>query len=321
MSLARLNHRVDEKRIELFYSDHYHFPLPQGHKFPLQKYRRLRDRIAGDDRFLLAPAAFADREDLLRVHEADYVDAFLTGSISSLVMRRIGFPWSADLVHRTLASVGGTLLATQSALERGIAGTLAGGTHHAFRNEGSGFCVFNDLAVSIAWVRAHAGIKRAAVIDLDVHQGDGTASIFAGDANVFTFSMHGAANFPFRKQTSSLDIELPDGTDDSHYLEQLHRGLQRVWSFDPEIIFYQSGVDALRSDRLGRLSLTPSGLRERDRMVFESTFQRRIPVVITLGGGYSDPIDLTVDAHEQTFHAAADAYVGQPLKPSLQSVP
>ena len=200
------------------------------------------------------------------------------------------------------------MLATHTALDCGVAGNLAGGTHHAFRGEGAGFCVFNDIAIAIAWARAECDISRAAVVDLDVHQGDGTAAIFEDDRNVFTFSMHGGSNFPFRKQRSSLDIELPDGAGDTPYLEHLHSGLDRVWDFDPELVIFQSGVDALASDRLGRLSLTRAGLRERNRIVLQDTKRRGIPVVITLGGGYSEPVELTVDAHEDSFRTAAEVY-------------
>jgi acetoin utilization deacetylase AcuC-like enzyme len=209
-----------------------------------------------------------------------------------------------------MASAGGTLLATRAALACGFGGTLAGGTHHAFRGEGSGFCVFNDIAVAIASVRAEHALCRAAVIDLDVHQGDGTAAIFSGDPGVFTFSLHGASNFPFRKQISSLDLELPDGADDQLYLSKLRLGLEQVWAFQPEIVFFQSGVDALESDRLGRLGVTCDGLCERDRLVLEHTRRAGLPVVVVLGGGYSDPIELTVAAHAVTFQVAASIYVG-----------
>jgi acetoin utilization deacetylase AcuC-like enzyme len=186
-----------------------------------------------------------------------------------------------------------------------FAGGLAGGTHHAFRGEGSGFCVFNDIAIAILALREAGLARRAAVVDLDVHQGDGTAAIFEDDADVFTLSLHGANNFPFRKQRSSLDIELSDGTGDEEYLERLGPALCRVWEFEPEIVFYQSGVDGLATDRLGRLRLTHAGLGERDRMVFEALAERIIPAVLTLGGGYSEPIEETVNAHANTFKMAA----------------
>jgi acetoin utilization deacetylase AcuC-like enzyme len=294
--------------LNLFYCDQYDFPLPSGHKFPLSKYGLLRHRLSSDPRFRLSPAAFASREALLRIHSPEYVDSFLKGTIPHLAMRRIGFPWSQALVNRTLASVGGTLLATESALLHGFGGNLAGGTHHAFAAEGSGFCVFNDIAIAIAWARSERRLRSAAVIDLDVHQGDGTAAIFAHDPNVFTLSIHAASNFPFRKQTSSLDLELPDDTCDPAYLSKLAWGLGQIWAFDPQLIVFQSGVDTLASDRLGRLSLTRNGLIERNRIVLSAAKERGVPVVITLGGGYSDPIELTVDAHADTFRAAADIY-------------
>jgi acetoin utilization deacetylase AcuC-like enzyme len=198
-----------------------------------------------------------------------------------------------------LGSVGGTLAATADAIETGIGGNLAGGTHHAFRGEGAGFCVFNDIAIAIRW----AG-RRAAVVDLDVHQGDGTAVIFEDDRDVLTFSMHGAGNFPFRKQRSRIDVELPDRTEDNEYLRRLADVLPRVFDFRPEIVFYQSGVDALAGDKLGRLALTHEGLKERDRMVIGGACDRGIPLVITLGGGYADPIERTAEAHANTFRTA-----------------
>jgi len=243
----------------------------------------------------------ADPQTISLAHDPAYVDAFIRGNLPAAAIRRIGFPWSQELVERTLASAGGTLSATEDALHFGWGGTLAGGTHHALYAEGAGFCVFNDIAIAIRNLQRDGRIQRAAVIDLDVHQGDGTAAIFANDPSVFTFSMHGAANFPFRKQESRLDIGLPDGTSDDEYLAQLARALPQVPDFEPDIIYYQSGVDALASDRLGRLSLTPEGLGQRDRMVLESCRKRGIPVVVTLGGGYSEPIERTVEAHAQTF--------------------
>jgi acetoin utilization deacetylase AcuC-like enzyme len=219
-------------------------------------------------------------------------------------MRRIGFPWSEGLVRRTLASVGGTLAATREALNYGWGGTLAGGTHHAFRAEGAGFCVFNDIAVAVEWLRREQGLERIAVVDCDVHQGDGTAQIFSGDEGVFTLSLHGRKNFPFRKQTSRLDIELEDGTGDDAYLAALQPALDAVFAFNPQFIFFQSGVDALASDRLGRLALTHNGLKRRDEVVLGSCREQHVPVAVTLGGGYSDPIEPTVEAHANTFRTA-----------------
>jgi acetoin utilization deacetylase AcuC-like enzyme len=285
----------------LWYCDHHQIPLPPGHKFPMRKYRLLRDLLATDGEYALEPAPDADRAAIERVHDPDYVCGFLEGTLEPRVMRRIGFPWSAALVRRTLASVGGTMAATADALATGLGGNLAGGTHHAFRGEGAGFCVFNDIAIAIR----NTG-RRAAVVDLDVHQGDGTALIFESDPEVLTLSMHSASNFPFRKQQSRIDVELPDRTADGEYLRRLAEVLPRVFDFKPEIVFYQSGVDALAGDKLGRLAMTHEGLKERDRLVIEGCRSRGIPLVITLGGGYADPIERTAEAHANTFRIAAE---------------
>jgi acetoin utilization deacetylase AcuC-like enzyme len=287
----------------LFYTDSYILPLPSGHKFPIEKYRLLREILEQDGGFEFELAPLADRETIELIHDHEYVEAFLNGSLSDAAMRRIGFPWSEELVKRTLASVGGTLSAARDAWETGWGGTLAGGTHHAFAAEGSGFCVFNDIAVAIAWLRKQGVFERAAIIDLDVHQGDGTAHIFRDDPSVLTLSMHCKNNFPLRKQVSKIDLELDAGTGDDEYLRILESVLPRVGEFDPQIVFYQSGVDGLRSDRLGHLALTHGGLRERDRMVISEV---SVPLVITLGGGYSEPIALTAEAHAATFVMARE---------------
>jgi acetoin utilization deacetylase AcuC-like enzyme len=289
--------------VKLYYCDDHAIPVPPGHRFPAEKYRLLREALAADG-FDFEPAPFAGTETIELVHDPEYVRAFLDGTVDPQIMRRIGFPWSAELVRRTLASVGGTLSATYDALEAGIGGTLAGGTHHAFRSEGAGFCVFNDIAIAIRDLLARGRIERAAVVDLDVHQGDGTALLFEDEPAVLTVSLHGVANFPFRKQRSGIDVEFADGIGDEEYLAALERTLPRVFDFRPQIVFYQSGVDALVSDRLGRLALTLPGLQRRDEMVFQNCLWRGIPVVVTLGGGYSDPISLTVEAHANTFRTA-----------------
>ena len=288
----------------LFYCDHYPIPLPPGHKFPVEKYALLRALLTADGVYDLQPAPPAETAAIELAHDTSYVRAILNGTVSERVMRRIGFPWSPELVRRTLASVGGTLAASRDAMEQGFGGNLAGGTHHAFRGEGSGFCVFNDLAVAILALRRDGLAARAAVIDLDVHQGDGTAAIFGEDPAVLTLSMHGENNFPFRKQRSRIDIALPDGTGDAEYLRQLQQVLPEVTAFRPEVIFYQSGVDGLAGDRLGRLALTLDGLKQRDRLVLEAS--RAIPLVITLGGGYGEPIEGTAEAHANTFRQVLD---------------
>ena len=290
----------------LFYTDHLILPLPPQHKFPIQKYRLLREQLERDGYFLFDPAPFAEVETIELVHEREYVEAFLNGTLAASAIRKSGFPWSEELVKRTLASVGSTLAATREALSSGWGGTLAGGTHHAFADEGSGFCLFNDIAVAVRWVQTNASVKRVSVIDLDVHQGDGTAHIFRGDASVLTLSVHCKANFPLRKQQSVIDVELEAGIADEEYLRGLAETLPRVWEFRPEIVFYQSGVDGLASDRLGRLKLTHAGLRERDGMVMRGVRELGVPFVITIGGGYSEPIALTVEAHANTFRVARE---------------
>jgi acetoin utilization deacetylase AcuC-like enzyme len=291
--------------MRLFYCDQYAIPLPAGHKFPAGKYALVRALLEADGFYRLEPAPLADGGALELAHDPGYVRGFLSGTLDPRMMRRIGFPWSEELVRRTLASVGGTLAATADALANGFGGNLAGGTHHAFRAEGAGFCVFNDLAVAVR----SAG-RRAAVIDLDVHQGDGTAAIFEEDPGVLTCSLHGENNFPFRKQRSRIDIGLADATGDEEYLGALRGVLPRVQQFRPQIVFYQAGVDPLVGDRLGRLSLSPEGLRERDRTVFEFTRRQGIPVVVTLGGGYADPISRTAEAHANTYRAGTAVYGG-----------
>jgi acetoin utilization deacetylase AcuC-like enzyme len=232
----------------------------------------------------------------------------IDGTVDPRIMRRIGFPWSEQLVARTLASVGGTLAAAREAMAQGFGGNLAGGTHHAFRSEGAGFCVFNDLAVTVCWLRSIGAIRRAAIVDLDVHQGDGTAAMFAEDAEVLTISMHGENNFPFRKQRSRIDIGLADGTGDEEYLRRLYEVLPAVTEFHPDLVLYQAGVDGLEGDRLGRLRLSFEGLRKRDRSVLDLTKALQVPVVVTLGGGYAEPIASTAEAHANTFRVAAQVF-------------
>ena len=270
----------------------------------------LRDLLSAAGGFELVAAVEADPEWIAHVHEPAYVQSFINGTMEAAAVRRLGFPWSEGLVHRTLASVGGTLAATQEALDSGWGGALAGGTHHAFPGYGSGFCVFNDFAVAIGWLRRRGLLTRAAILDLDVHQGDGTAAFFEQDPDVFTLSLHGANNFPFRKQKSTIDVAFEDGTGDDEWLAALAAVLPRVAAFRPDIIFYQSGVDGLREDKLGRLALTLGGLKQRDQLVFETIRGIGVPGVLTLGGGYAEPIECTVEAHAQTFLIAAAGYKG-----------
>jgi acetoin utilization deacetylase AcuC-like enzyme len=272
----------------------------------MEKYAHIRDALRKTGGFEFVQASAAPREAIELAHDPEYVRRFLDGTLDPAIVRRIGFPWSEGLVRRTLASAGGTLAATEDAMENGFGGNLAGGTHHASYCEGSGFCVFNDIAIAILSVRPRA--PRAAVIDLDVHQGDGTAAIFAEDPDVLTVSMHGRNNFPLRKERSRIDVDLPDGTADEAYLNELDRVLPEVFRFHPDIVFFQTGVDALAEDTLGRLSLTHEGLRCRDYRVMSGCRSHGVPLVAVLGGGYSRPIDATVEAHANTFRTAKRIY-------------
>lgn len=247
----------------------------------------------------------APREWLELVHTPRYLDALFAGTLDEAEVRRLGFPWSPELLTRSRASVGGTVAAASHALQHGFAGNLAGGTHHSFADHGEGFCVFNDLAVAIRVLQRDRRIERAVIVDLDVHQGNGTASIFANDDAVFTFSMHGEKNFPFRKQKSARDVGLPDDASDADYLEALSRHLPEVLeAAGADLLLYQGGVDGLAEDTLGRLCMTHEGLRARDRMVFELARARGLPVVLTLGGGYAKPIEATLEAHVGTYREA-----------------
>lgn len=275
--------------------------LPPGHRFPIAKYDMLVEALEhryAEHLFLAAPAS---REDLELAHDRAYVEAVVRGTLDEGRIRRLGFPWSESLVRRTFRSVGGTLAALAWGVETGAAGHLAGGTHHAFRDRGEGFCTFNDLAVAVFVARRDHGVRRVAIVDLDVHQGNGTASIFAGDPDVFTLSLHGGRNYPFHKERSSLDVELPDGCDDATYLAALAPALEAVAAFRPELVLYQAGVDVLEGDRLGRLRVTLEGLARRDSEVFSMVRRLAVPIVVTLGGGYHRDIARTVSAHRQVF--------------------
>ena len=295
-----------------FFCDTNEVPLPPGHRFPMPKYRLLRERLLADG--VLRPreleeSGLIDRATLLLAHTPEYLDAVFSGTLAADDQRRLGFSWSAALVTRSRASVFGTVLAARAALEDGVAGNLAGGTHHAFGDRGTGFCVFNDIAVAARALQREGLIERALVVDLDVHQGDGTAAIFATDESVFTFSMHGAKNFPFRKEHSSLDVELPDGCQDSEYIAALEVHLASVFErARPDVVFYQAGVDPLDGDQLGRLRLSLEGIRRRDRIVATAARDAGLPLVLTLGGGYARPIGRSVEAHLGTWEEARRAF-------------
>lgn len=298
--------------MKAFYSDTFVLPLPDGHRFPMRKYSRLRERLIEEHIVSLADlveAPAADWDDLRLVHTADYVDAVASGTLPADHQRRIGFPWSPGMVERARRSVGATLAATQAALVEGCAANLAGGTHHAFAERGEGFCVFNDVAVAARRVLRDRAATRIAVIDCDVHQGNGTAAIFRDQPEVFTFSMHGAKNYPFRKELSDLDVELDDGTGDEPYLQRLAHYLEMVLDRQqPGVVFYLAGADPYEGDRLGRLKLTIEGLRQRDALVLSRCRRDNIPVVITMSGGYAHDVEAIVEIHRNTIHTAASLW-------------
>ena len=295
-----------------FYAPHrYTLPLPSGHRFPRGKYQMLRALLLKDDILeagQLVESSPAGDAQILRAHAPDFVAQFENGELEPKAMKRIGFPWSPELVTRARATVGGAIAATETALEHGISGQLAGGTHHAHRTFGSGYCIYNDQAVAALHLLASGQAGRVAIIDLDVHQGDGSAAIFADNPSVFVFSMHGEKNFPFRKFPADLDVALPDGTGDADYLRVLTDHLPAVFSFRPDIVLYQAGVDPLAEDRLGRLALSHDGLARRDRVVLHACKSRGIPVSMAMGGGYADPIRASVAAYANTYRVAKDLH-------------
>lgn len=295
--------------MDIYYHDLFSFPLPEGHRFPIRKYILLRQRleeegvVLQDDLYI--PESARDAQ-LLLVHDQEYLDKLITGGLSEVEIRQMGFPWSADLIERSRRSVGSTIAACRSALRSGLGVNLAGGTHHAFPDRGRGFCVFNDAAVAARVMQQEDRAERILIVDCDVHQGDGTAAIFEGDPTVTTFSIHGAKNYPFHKQSSDLDIALPDGTGDEAYLNALEEGMEEILSADlPELVIYLAGADPHRGDRLGRLSLTKAGLADRDRYVLDLCHQLHLPLAVVMSGGYGKDIQDTVDIHFQTVRLAA----------------
>lgn len=296
--------------MQLFYSDHFILPLPEGHRFPAEKYSLLRKRIVerrlvpADN--LRVPAPASD-EQLLRVHEIDYLNRLVAGELTEREIRRIGFPWSPFLVERSRRSVGGTISACHAALQDGIAANLAGGTHHAYANHGEGYCVFNDVAVAARAMQAEGRAARIAILDCDVHQGNGTASIFKDDPSVFTFSVHGEKNFPFHKEPSDLDIPLPDGAGDAGYLAAVETGVRcALESLRPDLAIFLAGADPYSGDSLGRLAVSKAGLLQRDQMVFTLCQASGVPIAVTLSGGYGKHIEDTVDIHFQTIRLAVE---------------
>ncbi len=296
--------------MKLFYTDHFVLPLPPEHRFPMQKYSLLRQRVVESGLFapeeLCIPHAATD-EEITRAHDPDYLRQIQHGLLTVQEIRRIGFPWSPQMVERSRRSSGATIEACRAALEDGFAASLAGGTHHAFWDCGQGFCVFNDSAIAARAMQAEGRVRRVIIIDCDVHQGNGTAAILADDPTIFTFSIHGAKNFPFHKERSNLDIELEDGADDATYMAALEQGLrQALASARAELAIYLAGADPYVGDRLGRLALSKKGLAERDRLVFDTCQAVGLPIAITMAGGYAPQIEDIVDIHFQTIRAAVE---------------
>ncbi len=321
--------------MQAFYSDHFVLPLPEGHRFPMAKYRLLRDRVAAElPGVTLMEAPAATDGELALAHTPQYVGDVAQGRLSAAQQREIGFPWTAAMAERSRRSVGASIAAARAALNGGgVAFNLAGGTHHAYADHGSGFCVFNDVVVAARRMQAEAprrgdGPLRVAVIDLDVHQGNGTAAICRDDPTITTLSMHGAKNFPFRKEASDIDIDLPDGCGDDEYLAALDGAIDRLWQLTapaglPTLIFFLAGADPHEGDRLGRLKLTAAGLAERDRRVFAAALERRIPVAVSMAGGYGTVIEDTVALQLTTLRLAFGHWQAwqslRPRAPDLQA--
>lgn len=304
------------KSVHAFYADHFVLPLPSGHRFPMAKYARLRERLISElPEVRMQEAMPASDGELALVHTPDYIAAVAAGTLSPAAQREIGFPWSPAMAERARRSVGATLQACRMAMGgAGVSANLAGGTHHAYADKGGGFCVFNDVAVAARLMQAeHARVARAsgalqvAIIDLDVHQGNGTAKIFERDASVFTLSMHGAKNFPFRKEPSDLDVDLPDGCEDSAYLEALDHALDELEQrFTPGLVIFLAGADPHEGDRLGRLKLSFDGLEARDRRVLDWAWQRRVPLAFTMAGGYGIDMETTLQVQMHTYRTALE---------------
>jgi acetoin utilization deacetylase AcuC-like enzyme len=298
--------------MHVFYTPRYYADIGSGHIFPIRKFELVRDRLIAEGTLhpseLLEPAP-ATLDDVLLVHTNDYVSRLCSGELTPKELRRLGLPWSESLVRRSFYATGGTIAAARAALVEGYASNLAGGTHHSFADRGEGFCVLNDVAVAIRVLRKEGLIRRAAIVDCDVHQGNGTATIFAEDEDTFTFSIHGANNYPLFKARSSLDIELPDGTADDEYLNILNHHLPEVLdAADPDLVFYLAGADPYSNDKLGRLALTIDGLRQRDLCVLRECYERETPIVTVMSGGYGKDINDTIEIHCNTIRMVKEVF-------------
>ena len=297
--------------MQVFYTPRYYADIGQGHVFPIRKFELVRDRLLSEGTLHLdqlhepEPASV---EDVLLVHTNDYVSRLCSGNLTQKEIRRLGLPWSESLVRRSFYATGGTIAAAHAALAEGYSSNLAGGTHHSFADRGEGFCVLNDVAVAIRALRARNLFRRAAIVDCDVHQGNGTATIFTGDDDTFTFSIHGANNYPLFKAQSTLDIELADETSDDEYLTALAGTLPAVFRNDPEIVFYLAGADPYAGDKLGRLSISIEGLRQRDEFVLSKCYEREVPVVTVMSGGYGKDINDTIEIHCNTIRMVKEVF-------------
>ena len=296
--------------MKIFYTDIFPIPLPEKHSFPKDKYFLLRMRILdqlSDQPVELRVPEPASDEDILRAHDPDFVRRLLNGELSDKEIRRVGLPWSPEIVQRTRYSVGGTIAACRAALDEGVAVNLGGGTHHAFRDHGQGYCWLNDTAIAARAMQAEGLVRKVLIIDCDVHQGNGTAAILKDDATVFTFSIHGKNNFPYQKEKSDLDVELADGTDDAVYLEALNKGIKRsLDNFSADLVIYLAGADPYQKDRFGRLALTKEGLAQRDRLVLRYCYEAGLPAAVTMAGGYARNLKDIVDINFQTILSALD---------------
>jgi acetoin utilization deacetylase AcuC-like enzyme len=297
--------------MRVFYTPRYYADIGAGHIFPIRKFELVRNKLLAEG--TLSPAELiepvpASVADVLLVHTEDYISRLRSGALTSKEIRRLGLPWSESLVSRSFYAVGGTIAASLAALEDGFASNLAGGTHHSFPDRGEGFCVLNDVAIAIRTLRQRGLVRRAAIVDCDVHQGNGTATIFAEDDETFTFSMHGANNYPLFKAHSSLDVELEDGTTDETYLSTLGENLPAVFAEDPNIVFYLAGADPHEGDKLGRLAVSMNGLCRRDVYVLQECYEREIPVVTVMSGGYGKEINDTIEIHCNTIRMVKEVF-------------
>ncbi|MBI1185376.1 histone deacetylase [bacterium] len=298
--------------LQIAYSEYYHHVLPLGHRFPMSKYPLIVQQLLREgtitEHGLFEPEK-DNLEHIKRTHTADYITKLQSGKLERLEERKIGFPYSVRLLEREINIMNGTVAAAEKALTNGVSFNIAGGTHHAYHNRGEGFCIFNDIAVASHYLLEKNEVNKILVIDLDVHQGNGTAKIFENDPRVFTFSMHGAHNYPFKKECSDLDIGLANYTRDHEYLDLLEQALDRIIPiFRPDFIFYQSGVDVLETDKLGKMSLTMAGCKKRDELVLQTAFDNDIPLTAVMGGGYSPDIKIIVEAHCNTYRLAKEIW-------------